>query len=76
LGLVVRQAQDSVGLTRMSFPNTVGLSSQPSSRHLGLAVCQAHDRVGLTRMSNSGHLNLAVNQVQENYHPPLACPRE
>jgi 2'-5' RNA ligase len=41
-----------------------------------LAVCQAHDRVGLARMSDLRHLNLAINQVPENYHPTLACPGE
>jgi hypothetical protein len=41
-------------------------------RCLDFTISQVQGSVGLTRMSDPIRLDLAVNQVQDNYHSPLA----
>lgn len=55
------------------IPDTLGLGCQQSPKRWGVEVCQAQDSVGLARLPDPRHLILIVSQVQNNYHPLMAC---
>ena len=73
LDLAICQVKSGVGMTRMLDLIYFVLDCQPSPKHLGMAVYQAQDSIGLAHLSDPSRLDVAANQVQDNYHPLIAC---